>query len=99
MGLLDGVSLITLVFIAMPFKYFLDMPIVVTINGAIHGVIFPLYVLTILVVQIRIRWNFGWSIVAFIAALIPFGNFIFDVKLKKMQSNLNSQPLYVSRKA
>lgn len=99
MGLLDGVSLLTLVLIAMPFKYFLDIPIVVTINGAIHGAIFSAYVLTILVVQLRVRWNIGWSIVAFIVAFIPFGNFVFDMKLKKMQPDLQSKPLYVNKKA
>lgn len=83
MGLLDGLSLITLLFISMPLKYFVDLPIFVTINGSLHGGIFILYVIAIAIVQLRIQWNISWSVLAFIVGFIPFGNFLYDMKLKK----------------
>lgn len=92
MGVLDGLSLITLLGIAMPLKYLADMPIVVTINGSIHGGIFILYFLAIVIVQLRIQWNIGWSLVAFLVAFIPFGNFIYEFKLKKMERQLYGKP-------
>lgn len=99
MGLLDGVSLITLVFIAMPLKYFLDMPIGVAINGPIHGVIFLVYALAIIIVQVRVRWHIGWSLLAVLVAYIPFGNIVFELKLKKMQPNLHTKPLFTRQGA
>ena len=92
MGLLDGLSLITLLFISMPLKYFADLPQFVTINGSIHGGIFILYLIAIAIVQLRIQWHIGWSFLAVVVAFIPFGNFVFDSKLKKMQPLLHIKP-------
>lgn len=91
LGVFDGISLLILIGIAMPLKYFAGYPIAVTIVGAIHGVIFISYALSILNVTIRIRWNFIWSIIAFAVAFIPFGNFIFDLKLKKLEEKYSTQ--------
>ncbi|ATP39966.1 multidrug transporter [Solibacillus sp. R5-41] len=93
MGILDGLSLITLLFIAMPLKYFANLPIFVTINGSLHGGIFVLYIIAIAIVQIRIQWNIFWSISAIAVAFIPFGNFIYELKLKKMQPQSHVKPI------
>ena len=84
-GILDGISLLTLLLIAMPLKYFADLPLAVTINGSIHGCIFLLYIGSILYAAIRIQWSISWSLAAVFVAFIPFGNFIFDVYLKKVK--------------
>jgi len=86
-GLADGISLLLLLAIAMPLKYLLGIDIAVTIVGSIHGGIFTLYALSILYATIRVRWNLLWSLIAFIVAFIPFGNFIFDKKLKSITIN------------
>lgn len=95
-GIADGISLLTLLFIAMPLKYFADFPLAVTINGSIHGGIFVLYIVTILYAALRIQWSIGWSITALIAAFVPFGNFIFDVYLKKVQHRYTVKPFKLS---
>ena len=95
-GIADGVSLLTLLFIAMPLKYFADFPLAVTINGSIHGGIFVLYIVTILYAALRIQWSIGWSITALIAAFVPFGNFIFDSYLKKVQHCYTVKPVKLS---
>ncbi|MGN7476214.1 MFS transporter [Solibacillus silvestris] len=92
MGLLDGISLITLLFISMPLKYFADLPQFVSVNGSIHGGIFMIYFLAIILVQLRIQWNIGWSFLAILAAFIPFSNFVLEIKLKKMQPLLHTKP-------
>jgi len=84
-GILDGISLVVLLFIAMPLKYWADIPMAVTVAGSVHGVIFVSYVLVILYAQIRLRWNIIWSMLAVVVAFIPFGNFIYDWQLKKME--------------
>lgn len=43
-ALAEGTTFLTLLFIAMPMKYFIGMPEVVRVVGSIHGVLFMLYV-------------------------------------------------------
>jgi integral membrane protein len=83
MGLLEGLSLLILIFIAMPLKYFAGFPEVVTFVGSIHGMLFVMYVFTIAYVTIKIRWSFVWITSAFAVAFIPFGNLVLDAKLRK----------------
>ncbi|MGS2779451.1 DUF3817 domain-containing protein [Robertmurraya sp. GLU-23] len=83
MGLLEGVSLLVLIFIAMPLKYFAGFPEVVTLVGSIHGMLFVMYVFMIAYVTIKIRWSFVWITSAFAVAFIPFGNLVLDAKLRK----------------
>ena len=83
MGFIEGTTLIVLLFIAMPLKYWAGYPEVVTITGSIHGFFFILYVLTIAYVTLKIRWNYKWMVSAVLVAFIPFGNYILDIKLQK----------------
>ena len=80
---LEGISYLVLLFIAMPLKYLMDMPMAVRVTGSIHGALFVLGGL--LVYQgIRTRgkpWSWGWRIL--IAALIPFGTFFLDRELRE----------------
>ena len=92
MGALDGFSLVTLLFISMPLKYFADLPIFVTINGSLHGGIFVLYLIAIILVQLRVQWNVSWSLLSVVVAFIPFGNLIFDFKLRKMEKTMDVKP-------
>lgn len=92
MGTLDGLSLITLLFISMPLKYFADLPLFVKVNGSLHGGIFVLYVIAIVLVQLRIQWNVSWSMLSVLVAFIPFGNFLLDRKLRKMEKTMRIKP-------
>jgi integral membrane protein len=91
-GLLDGISLLVLLGIAMPLKYIWGIEKSVTIVGSIHGGIFSLYALSILYAAIRVKWNLLWPAAAVIAAFIPFGNFLLDWKLKKAQVQYPIRP-------
>ncbi|CAG9620967.1 DUF3817 domain-containing protein [Sutcliffiella rhizosphaerae] len=83
MGLVEGGSLLVLLFIAMPLKYGLDIPQAVSVVGALHGFLFIAYVLFVAYITIKIRWSIKWVAGAFIVAFIPFGNIVFDNYLKK----------------
>jgi len=82
-GWLEGVSFLVLLGIAMPLKYFFGIPMAVTIVGALHGLLFVLYVLAIVYATIALRWKFGRAAGAFLAAFLPFGPFVFDARLRK----------------
>ncbi|MFC0523025.1 DUF3817 domain-containing protein [Pontibacillus salicampi] len=82
-GMVEGGSLLFLVLIAMPLKYFAGLPEVVTVVGSIHGFFFITYCLVIAYTTFKIRWSFSWVFQAFIVAFIPFGNIWLDQRLKK----------------
>jgi integral membrane protein len=82
-ALVEGVSLLLLLFIAMPLKYFADEPAMVKYVGWAHGILFLLYLTFLLDVWIKLRWSFGKVVVAFLASLIPFGTFLFEKRLQK----------------
>ncbi len=84
-ALLEGVSYLVLLFIAMPLKYWANIPEVVKYTGWAHGVLFVLYIVLLLQVWIQYRWSFIKVLLAFIASLVPFGTFVLDSKLKKEQ--------------
>lgn len=87
MGILEGSSLVILLFIAMPLKYWFNMPAAVTIVGTIHGYIFLAYLIAIVYAMIAIKWPYRFTIGAVLSAFIPFGNFILDSRLKKIETN------------
>ncbi|EPD51469.1 integral membrane protein [Paenisporosarcina sp. HGH0030] len=86
MGLLEGSSLLILLFLAMPLKYFFGMPEAVRVVGSIHGFLFVSYCLVIAYMTFIVRWPFIYSVIAVIVAFIPFGNIIFDRKLQKLET-------------
>lgn len=81
-GFLEGVSLLLLLFIAMPMKYYFHQPQVTRIMGMIHGCLFLLFVFNTLSVGVEHRWKFGattWKVL--LACVIPFGTFYIDRKI------------------
>ncbi|WP_409341493.1 DUF3817 domain-containing protein [Paenibacillus sp. MBLB4367] len=82
---IEGISFLVLLFIAMPLKYFADMPAPVKFVGMAHGALFGLYMIALLVVWVTRRWSFLKGIVAFIAAFVPFATFVLEAKLRKEQ--------------
>jgi integral membrane protein len=76
----EGISFLVLLGIAMPLKYFFDLPQAVRVVGMAHGLLFVLYVLLLIQVAIEYRWSFLKVVLAFLASLIPFGTFYADVK-------------------
>jgi integral membrane protein len=89
-AIVEGISYLILLGIAMPLKYFAELPEAVKYTGWIHGVLFVLYIALLLKVWIQYRWSFGKVVLAFIASLLPFGTFVLDSKLKKEQQAANA---------
>lgn len=78
-GFLEGISLIVLVFIAVPLKYWGGEPALVKMVGPIHGLLFTLFMLMALSAGVTYRWKFSetsWKVL--LACIIPFGTFYID---------------------
>ena len=85
MGFVEGGSLLVLLFLAMPLKYFFGFPEAVSVVGAIHGGLFTLYCLMIAYMTFVAKWPFRFSVAAVAVAFIPFGNFVLDKRLENWQ--------------
>jgi len=86
---LEGISLLVLVFIGMPFKYWLSNPLLVKTMGPIHGVLFLLFVVNTIGVGVEQNWSFKtttWKVL--LSSFIPFGTFYIDKKiLREIKDN------------
>ena len=82
-GLIEGVSFLLLMGVAMPLKYLADQPLAVTYVGWAHGLLFVLLCLAIFQAWVGGALTFRWSLATFIAALIPFGPFLIDSHLAR----------------
>lgn len=82
-GNAEGISFLVLLFIAMPLKYMFGYPMVVKINGWVHGLLFVLYIAAVLRTAYFIKWDYQRVAIAFVASLIPFATFILDRKLQR----------------
>ncbi|HJK98568.1 MAG TPA: DUF3817 domain-containing protein [Polyangiaceae bacterium LLY-WYZ-14_1] len=80
-GLAEGVSYLLLLGIAMPLKYLAGWPLAVQVVGWAHGVLFVAFGLVALQVTIARRWPFRRLVEAGLAALLPFGPFVWDRKV------------------
>ncbi|KAA1242776.1 DUF3817 domain-containing protein [Aquimarina sp. RZ0] len=81
-GFLEGVSLLVLVFIAVPMKYYFHNPSLSKTLGPIHGAIFLLFIFNTLSIGVEQNWKFKtttWKII--LACFIPFGTFYIDNKI------------------
>ena len=81
-SLVEGISYLVLLGIAMPLKYFVEIPAAVTVAGSLHGLFFCLYILALAQVTFVNRWSIIRVIGAFIASLVPFGNFVLDRRIR-----------------
>lgn len=82
-GLTEGASFLLLLLVAMPLKYMAGFPQPVKIMGWIHGLLFILYIISLINVKFSLRWSLIRVFVAFLASLIPFGTFVLDAQLRK----------------
>jgi integral membrane protein len=81
-GILEGISLLLLIGIAVPFKHILGDPSFVKTLGPIHGVLFLLFITNTLSVGVEQKWQFNtitWKVL--LACMIPFGTFYIDRKI------------------
>ena len=77
-ALLEGISFLSLLLIAMPLKYWMGIPAAVRLAGSVHGFLFLLYCLLAFLLAGEAKWSRRQHLLAYVAAVLPFGTFIFD---------------------
>ena len=82
-GMIEGVSFLLLLGVAMPLRTFMGMDMAVTVAGWIHGGLFILLMLLAFIAWLKEELTMGQGFLVFIAALLPFGPFVLDRYLAK----------------
>ena len=81
-SIIEGLSYLLLVFIAMPLKYMFDYPLAVKIVGMSHGVLFILFFVALVMAMNKYKWKFlGFQL--FVYSLIPFGFILIEKIIMK----------------
>ena len=81
-SILEGLSFLALLFIAMPFKYMFGEPLFVRYVGMAHGVLFILFVASLFETSQRHAWSVKFCLFCFACSLVPFAPFWLESKLK-----------------
>ncbi len=91
-GILEGISLLILLFVALPLKYGFGIPEVSKVMGTVHGALFLLFVFNTLSVGVEYQWKFRettWKVL--LACIVPFGTFYIDRTILKRIDPSNSK--------
>ena len=82
-AMMEGISYIVLLGIAMPLKYFLDWPLAVKYVGWAHGILFMAYLALLFACWIKYQWSFKRVVFYFVASLLPFVPFWVEREVRK----------------
>ncbi|MEM7484150.1 MAG: DUF3817 domain-containing protein [Bacteroidota bacterium] len=83
-AILEGISLLILVFVSVPIKRIYGITELSNVLGPVHGVLFLLFVFNTITTGIEYKWQFKrttWKVL--LACIIPFGTFYIDHKILK----------------
>lgn len=83
-GFLEGISLLVLIFVAVPLKHYFNNPGLVKNLGPIHGALFLLFIFLTISVGVEEKWKFKdttWKVL--LACIVPFGTFYIDRHILK----------------
>ena len=82
-ALLEGVSFLLLLFIAVPVKYSTGNEAWVKALGMPHGVLFLAYLVLLFVFGSENKFRIKEYIICFLGSILPFGTFYVDYKILK----------------
>lgn len=91
-ALIEGISFLVLLGVAMPLKYFAGKPGAVFVFGWAHGVLFVVFGFALLRAMLAAKWSLGRASGVFVAGLIPFGTFVVDRRLRVWETEFRPQP-------
>jgi integral membrane protein len=93
LGMIEAVSFLVLLGIAMPLKYFANLPEAVRVVGWVHGILFIGFFFALMLARDTMQWSLRWTALVLLAALLPFGPFVIDGRLRKEDEACQSESL------
>ncbi|GAB2652826.1 DUF3817 domain-containing protein [Arenimonas aestuarii] len=95
LSLIEGLSLITLLFVAMPARYQFGVDFVWPV-GMAHGVLWLAFVIMSLLVSHLQRWSVGAWLLALLCSVLPFGFLLLDARIRREQAGGAAQAVDAS---
>ncbi len=90
-ALAEAVSFLALLAVAMPLKYFAGLPAAVKIAGWVHGVLFVAFCAALVQTAVTARWPAGRTALVLMAALLPFGPFVVDRRMRRYENEFRER--------
>ncbi|HEY9033501.1 MAG TPA: DUF3817 domain-containing protein [Pseudomonadales bacterium] len=87
MSLVEGLSLLLLLGVAVPLKYWFHQPQFVPWVGMTHGLLFLAYIVLSLLTSHRQRWSVLFWLLTVLCSVIPFAFVVLDIRLKRMAAS------------
>jgi len=87
-----GTVLLVLVCVAMPLKYLGDNPEPTSVIGQVHGFLFAVYALCVLLLAYVRRWTLGKAVLVVLAGTIPFVTFYAERKVAAAEAGRTAAP-------
>jgi integral membrane protein len=84
-ALIEAVSFLVLLGIAMPLKYVWGFPLAVKIVGSIHGGLFVVFGIALLLSWQSAKWPLSRVALIFIASFLPVVPFFLDKRIKSWE--------------
>lgn len=88
-GIIEGVSYLLLLLVAMPLKYLAGIALAVKVVGWAHGALFVLLAAVGLYALLTKSLKFSEAFMVGIASLIPLGPFLIDGRLRKIEESVS----------
>ena len=88
---LEGLSLLALLFVAMPLKYIWNMPEYVRMVGMAHVLLFIVYIILACMLKAELKWPIGKFLIICFASVVPFGTFYIEYKYFRNTEDSNSE--------
>jgi integral membrane protein len=85
-ALFEGSSLLLLLFVAMPLKYYAGIPEAVKIIGPLHGILFLSFIVLLFSHGAKNELSLLQTLTGLVASFIPFGTFVFKAKVLTVPS-------------
>lgn len=76
----EGISFLVLLFVAMPLKYLVGLPMAVKVVGWVHGVLFVWYWVAAVPLFTKLKWEAERIVGLGLASILPFGSFVLERK-------------------
>jgi integral membrane protein len=91
-ALIEAVSYVLLLGVAMPLKYWAGDPRAVKVLGMGHGVLFLLLVWLLARAVFEARWPVGRALLVFVASLVPIWPFVLDRRMREWTAGPAAPP-------
>ena len=79
-SILEGISFLVLLLIAMPLKYIWDAPQMVQSVGMAHGILFVVYIFGALLLFKPLEWSYKTLFIVCASSVLPLGPFYVEKK-------------------